>query len=343
MSGYSRYRVTGVGVGAAEIWQAVFDYASDRAPLDEPLTVGTLLQSYDRSAYVEFADHITDSVDVPGPALVLLAGDSFTGPLATRIRSESTPGFPTSALDPGADCRIRFAIGGPDTAQRFVVSIGRTLDLELDPSVLQPVDQVAVQYGNLQDIDTDSDVWRRAAETLEWLSASQVDDGLGLLSTLDAMRQGSAPDSEISGIVDAWVTVLDTDLDDLPDGAGVSLLGRGPGATPSGDDIVSGILLALHRTTDGRRRDRVERAGASMVAAGIERTTTISTALLAQAALGRTSASVERGLEALLSPESNDDPTDAAREMTRIGHSSGVDMLVGMLLTVLFVAPAVES
>jgi hypothetical protein len=105
-----------------------------------------------------------------------------------------------------------------------------------------------------------------------------------------------------------------------------ALLGLGPGLTPAGDDLVAGILLALH---DLGRGDVARPLAEFMLEEAGSRTGTISRAHLACAAAGEGAAAVHAALAAVWSadPSSMAAALDAA---AAIGHTSGWDALAGI-------------
>lgn len=342
MSGYRRYRVTDAGAGACTLWTAVLDTFRAENDASTPREVGTVLQVYDRSAYVEFSETAVDAGVTTGPPLVLLAGPSFTGPLATCLDSDTAVSFPADAFEAGETCTLRPAtqVGGESDA--LVFSIGSTLDVDVDPAVFRRPEDRQERYADLEAIEMDGPVWRQAETLLRWLDRSEFDDGLGW--TPDLVRAASGDGGEqFRTLSEAWVEWLAGGPDELPASSGLDMLGRGPGATPSGDDFLSGILLALLRTTAGPTNERSREAGAQLVDAAAERTTKISTALLAQAAQGRTSETMEAGLRTLLVPSTTEVPSDEIVSMMELGHTSGRDTLLGMLFVVLLVAPELEK
>ena len=109
--------------------------------------------------------------------------------------------------------------------------------------------------------------------------------------------------------------------------AGRALLGLGPGFTPSGDDYVGGMLFAW-------RLLGADDAGiAELVADARERTHPISARLLADLAAGEGWAPLH-DLAAALGRDGRS-ATEAARRVVAIGHSSGWDLLAGMLTALL--------
>jgi hypothetical protein len=111
------------------------------------------------------------------------------------------------------------------------------------------------------------------------------------------------------------------------------LIGRGPGLTPSGDDVLAGALLGLHAT--GNTALAVQ-LGAHVVAASIDGTSPLSAAFLRCAIDGETSAPLH---QALSTARTNADWPAALDTLNHIGHTSGWDHLAGFLLALTAVQP----
>jgi hypothetical protein len=106
--------------------------------------------------------------------------------------------------------------------------------------------------------------------------------------------------------------------------AAVALLGRGPGFTPAGDDVVAGALAALaltHRLAP-RGRDTLLEAASDL-------TTTVSAALLRCAARGQVIPQAGRVLEALSKP--HQPALEAAVDaLSVVGATSGRALTLGI-------------
>lgn len=103
-----------------------------------------------------------------------------------------------------------------------------------------------------------------------------------------------------------------------------ALLGRGPGLTPSGDDVLAGFLAgacAFGLAVPGVRQVVAQRAGTA--------TTALSAQLLSHAAAGECIPEVAGLAWALMG---HDDATGAARRLLTVGHSSGAALATGLLL-----------
>jgi hypothetical protein len=113
--------------------------------------------------------------------------------------------------------------------------------------------------------------------------------------------------------------------------AAAHLIGLGPGLTPAGDDYIGGVFFARAMLDRADSRERWRAAGDIISARARQATHPISAVFLADLIAGRGHAPLHelaRGLAGGASP-----PTvlDAARRLARIGHSSGWDILAGLL------------
>ncbi|MDX1621047.1 MAG: DUF2877 domain-containing protein [Nitriliruptorales bacterium] len=112
-----------------------------------------------------------------------------------------------------------------------------------------------------------------------------------------------------------------------------SLVGLGPGLTPTGDDVVAGAvaagLSAARRFADPTMVRFFEHVGACAVAAARGRTTHLSVSLLGHAARGEMAAPARRLVEALFG---RGQVGPAVGALLRVGHSSGRDLGWGISL-----------
>ena len=115
------------------------------------------------------------------------------------------------------------------------------------------------------------------------------------------------------------------------DQAVAGLVGLGPGLTPSGDDLLGGMLVALRAMQNTASLFSVD-ALAGCVTRYAAATTRISAAMLEQSAQGYSSAAQHRLLRCLLGVDDRPDMLNAALDLIRTGHTSGWDALAGILL-----------
>ena len=113
----------------------------------------------------------------------------------------------------------------------------------------------------------------------------------------------------------------------------VGLLGLGPGLTPSGDDVLMGLLAALYwqARLGALPPEPVAALAAAVLAAAPTQTTRLSTRLLAHAAEGILYAPALALGTALLAGDPAAVPAPA-RHLFTIGHTSGADMAHGLLI-----------
>ena len=121
-----------------------------------------------------------------------------------------------------------------------------------------------------------------------------------------------------------------------------ALVGAGPGLTPSGDDVLCGVLLGLRLAG---RLDAVSSLG-DVVRRQLGATTSLSAALLTEAADGYAVPPVVR-LTSALARGDDRGAVAAAGEVAAVGHSSGRDLLAGLVsaleLAGAAVVPALEE
>lgn len=106
-----------------------------------------------------------------------------------------------------------------------------------------------------------------------------------------------------------------------------ALLGLGPGLTPSGDDLIGGVLCALHAVGE---RQRANHLAQHVLPLAKTHTNRISRAHLACAAQGECRADLRSLLCALL--QARTDFAALLAAVDQIGHTSGWDTLAGMVL-----------
>lgn len=137
--------------------------------------------------------------------------------------------------------------------------------------------------------------------------------------------------AQATGPVAALATACDADRASDAVEPALALLGLGAGLTPSGDDLVGGVFFARRWLGAAGVADAAGwRAAAETIrAAAHDRTHRISAALLGDLLDGDSYAPLHDVLAALAA---GDDDVEAARRLTRLGHSSGWDMLAGLLV-----------
>lgn len=111
------------------------------------------------------------------------------------------------------------------------------------------------------------------------------------------------------------------------------LIGMGPGLTPSGDDLLVGFLIGLCCSARGKEERLRFLAELGKAVVGLSsRTTDISRTYLFHAAHGRASSQIVELAVALCGPASDLVVLKTTRAAMRLGHTSGMDAVTGLLL-----------
>jgi hypothetical protein len=106
------------------------------------------------------------------------------------------------------------------------------------------------------------------------------------------------------------------------------LLGLGPGLTPSGDDLIGGMMLALHSLDQGKI---LKCLTAAITPVMDDRTNPISAAHLRAAMEGMGSEAAHKVIGTILSGSRGDYP-EAVKSIEKTGHTSGWDTLAGVVI-----------
>jgi hypothetical protein len=151
---------------------------------------------------------------------------------------------------------------------------------------------------------------------------------------LGALLVGRVPpfplDHAVAAVADL-ARACDADDVSVAVAAADRLLGLGPGLTPSGDDLVGGVLFARNRI-GGPASAAWREAALTLVERARGRTNLISLALLADLAAGHGHEPLHDLADALGHGTVGGHAIDALHRLGAIGHSSGWDMLAGFLV-----------
>ncbi len=161
------------------------------------------------------------------------------------------------------------------------------------------------------------------------------DEGLAPIVMGKAFAPVTSPFARVATLkiaaLEDWLTEAiagNDEMDRIAGDAVRGLLGLGPGLTPSGDDFIAGLLIALHAMGMPALASRL----ADFVTSAPEGVTSpLSLAFLDAAIAGHPSESMHAVISALLSNRSCDANALIAK-IDAIGHSSGWDMLSGVVV-----------
>jgi hypothetical protein len=189
---------------------------------------------------------------------------------------------------------------------------------------------------------------------LNALQLLEIPDGLGpcilMLSalledgTLPSYPSGSLMARAKDPALDLARSCLQQDLLRCAIG-GRELAGLGPGLTPSGDDFLGALFFAARSLHQGFPEDFPwdEGAVSELLDWAKARTHPISYAIFRDLVLGHGPEALHAFFTGLLQERDACSILNAAIGLTRIGHSSGWDMLAGVLTGLLMVKKSIED
>ena len=113
----------------------------------------------------------------------------------------------------------------------------------------------------------------------------------------------------------------------------MDLIGLGEGLTPSGDDFIGGLLFCIQTLQDLFDDDHLDFSDLvpEFLRSSKPRTNLISYTVLKDHASGHTYESLQDSIQALLTGMDQEILRQAIHRLIKIGHSTGWDMLCGML------------
>lgn len=188
----------------------------------------------------------------------------------------------------------------------------------------------------LADDEPDADLlYKRSVICAEHLSANGFRAGLinsdeEQTSLLNYLLHGRSPQTEFESRIVSLEMLAQGNFSDAPKAVYDYWIGRGPGLTPSGDDMMTGLLASMEMqgilSLDLRAtlKEYLEQQG-------LKRTTPVACEYLLYALRGFFHASI-RNLCMAFSNGDGQQFSSALEEMEKIGHTSGIDTIIGMLI-----------
>ena len=265
----------------------------------------------------------TFNILIGGKLVGIARADAAKSPI--NLITDITPDTPVSSL-------VRK--GAKASVAGDVLQVGDELTIYLkNAEVWKPRNRVTMAL-EIKVIENNLEVAKRLA--------SNRSESLGqLLPHIDEISSGVAlPELELNQVAKAVLphvvslvsAVRSEDLDGVKQSS-ENLLGLGPGLSPSADDMLVGFMAGLQWTVDslGGDIDRVDVINRTITARAAEKTTLLSQQLLRHAARGEVNETVQLLLEAILAGTPAD-VESATKEVLTIGETSGVDMMVGILI-----------
>ncbi len=269
---------------------------------------------------------------------------------APAVETRSTP---ASVRMPGvASTAIRDALSEPQTPATVLGSTSHAVWLFADGDVIVASTRDATRLPNGVEIAADAaeDVFRSVRH------GAPATVGLGQVLfeglTIDVVRwwdprpalRSTSATQLAEAIVDLPATVPDLVSQPLSAAlsagsatailvAAESLIGRGPGLTPEGDDYLAGALAAIRALGDALGRTdtapMLDSIADPLTQLARSRTTTFSAALIDHAVGGRVAAPAASLMRALTG---RGDIADSYEDLAHVGHTSGPALAAGMIL-----------
>jgi hypothetical protein len=276
-------------------------------PADAPAGLHALLTGPERPGRVlaAFPHAVYVAVEGDDAVVALVTGDGIRLPNALVVRAPAATGVLRGV-----------AAGTPGVVGRGRVRIGTVLDVAAARWSDRRVRLVATDAATLH---------RGAAALAAALPALPADD---------AVRHGT--DRLAAALLDA----------DRPAAAAAAaaLLGLGPGLTPSGDDVLAGLVAAGRAFAPAvgstAAKHLLLHLAGHVLAAAPARTTALSVALLRHAAAAEMAAPAAALTRAVAAGR---DPAAALEGLLRVGHRSGHDLAAGIAAAAEVVARLLPS
>lgn len=254
-------------------------------------------------------------LDVGGALITIGDGSLYDGPLNVRLPAYHEAAFTTDLGIEVSQCWTT----SPDRLQRtdgLAVNLANAFVWQPESSATRPdpsqlKDGLNSVLARLQERDLDGDGLIRLV--------------LPDLHPRTATERAAKPHIEaLMADLQHWLS------DDVPPDPVplIQLLGLGPGLTPSGDDLLAGILIAWHHLGAFAASNRLS---INLLEASAARTTPISQAHLMAASRGYGAAPLHHLLNSLTA-DRRAEVAEALDVVAKIGHSSGMDAIAGMVL-----------
>jgi len=269
---------------------------------------GAVLAAFERSFYLEIGDRL----------LAVVSGDLQDGPI--NICLLKTGPITALGIMPGQV----FSMTADGLARKDGLNIALSGAAIWAPeSVALPIDRRVLENG-LDRLCNQLDAKQRQTDSL--LQFFHGEGAEGTAEGTAVLRAASPSLQVLDHRLPAWFSgsPLDDDIKNIE-----SLLGLGPGLTPSGDDLLCGVLIACSELGELRVARQL---GQGLLSAAKDRTHLISQAHLGAAIEGYGAAPLHSLLKAVIMDE-GEEMSEALDAILKIGHSSGGDALGGIILT----------
>lgn len=343
--GYERLQIFQIGSGATEIIWSIVQSLNQQ----EFKTIdGSIEAVFDRTVHISLP---TDLGSQQTSLIVLGKENVRTGPLLMQVQTPTDFSFNKRLAGVSKGVDIKQISSGSN----LQINMGAGLNVSIDTSKMSllPAGGGIYEQLNIEEFQYGADLVTLNVRLIEYLDDQGLEDGLDLLTELvqyHTIKPSPFLDSLVSSI-NSILTAKSFDPDDgnitnrdFSQQPIIELLGCGPGATPSGDDILLGIFLILQRIADRRISKRAELLCKKVSKHASSMTTRMSSSLLEEVSKKRVAKPAKECSLILTDPTSSQkELIRAAEDLIETGHTSGLDSLIGMLIATTIILPEVKS
>lgn len=342
--GYNRILVSEIGSGALEVLYSILrrldTYNKDPIYADIEAT-------FDSTVHISLQP---DSNCERSKLFVLGKKDVRNGPLLIECCTPTKFSFREHLTNESDTVKIRLYSNGSNLEIGFDNGLKILIDINQMP--LLPAGGGIYQQLRIDEFAFRGDLVSLNNRLIEMLNERGLEDGLGLLNELQQYStEGSSPD--IERIVNSITSILKQpgyspderirEDQHLPQPI-IDLIGRGPGSTPSGDDILLGIFLIIQRVNNEIFSLNAKKLCIQISHSANSMTTQMSSSLLEQVTKKRAAEPAIVCANKITDPRLNlDEITAAAENLIQTGHTSGIDSLIGMLIATTQILPKLNE
>ncbi|HEX5840022.1 MAG TPA: DUF2877 domain-containing protein [Anaerolineales bacterium] len=270
-------------------------------------------ESFDAVIHSAFESAVNMRLMSEDRLITLLISDRYKLPQGIHVTQKDTP---LQALEPG---RLAACRGGILRFDTFPLSI----DLRGAPVWKCGVAGLMMEM----DLPSAQQAWSTAWDVLNRRQRRTNCDIIA--DDVFRLQAGSVLGQRISRPVLQLVASADAFDAGHSIQAAETMIGLGPGVTPSGDDILIGFLAGLWSLSgEHPKRHSFIRSFGEGVLQIAQRTNEISRTYLVHAARGQFSSALSALVENI---GTGGDVEQAAQDAMRVGHSSGMDTVTGLL------------
>lgn len=205
------------------------------------------------------------------------------------------------------------------------------IEIDVGGAPVWKADLPAENYGEQQAAAIEDRLVRAALLAYEQKGAQGLAPSLRWLVGKGGLELGG---DLTQGILDSFLEIR-TGIDEQDPAkitqAAERIAGHGRGLTPAADDCITGVVLSLNRWRQILRVEfDLDRLNEAILTMARRKTTSLSATIIQAATLGTADERIIRVLDGMITGDY--DETQDLGDLVRMGHSSGVDALVGIAL-----------